>query len=156
MATMVKIYGKCNRVEDAARLVRAMKDRFDITPSVVLYTCLMSACTRNGRLDLGMEAFNAMCKAGIEPDTLAYTTLLKGCEQEKDWEMAVQIARVAVSRPRTARFPMEELFSVLTQMSKSEGPKATLCADALRNVLRERGDAPSFPPSGQAAKAPPG
>merc|ERR1719324_615130 len=47
IATMVKIYGKCNRVEDAANLVRSMYDRFDLQPSVVVYTCLMSCCTRN-------------------------------------------------------------------------------------------------------------
>eukprot|EP00746_Dinoflagellata_sp_MGD_P129936 gnl/MRDRNA2_/MRDRNA2_63976_c0_seq1.p1 gnl/MRDRNA2_/MRDRNA2_63976_c0~~gnl/MRDRNA2_/MRDRNA2_63976_c0_seq1.p1 ORF type:complete len:308 (-),score=67.43 gnl/MRDRNA2_/MRDRNA2_63976_c0_seq1:7-930(-) len=143
IATMVKIYGKCNRVEDAAQLVRTMKDRFGLTPSVVLYTCLMSACTRNRRMDLGMEAFHAMIKAGIEPDALAYTTLLKGCEQEKDWDTALQIARVAVSRPRKAPFPMEEFFSVMNHMSQSQASRQY--ADALRNVLRERCDIPNNP-----------
>merc|ERR1719265_2668096 len=100
-------------------------------------------------MDLGMEAFHAMIKAGIEPDSLAYTTLLKGCEQEKDWETAVQIARIAVSRPRRL-FPMEELFSVLKHMSQSDQPKASMCADALRNVLRARSE------SEQGRPAPPG
>lgn len=156
IATMVKIYGKCNRVEDAAQLVRTMKDRFGLTPSVVLYTCLMSACTRNRRIDLGMEAFHAMVKAGIEPDALAYTTLLKGCEQEKDWNTAVQIARVAVSRPRKAPFPMEEFFSVLNHMTQSDLPRSRQYADALRNVLRERCDVSGFDLPAKHTAPPPG
>merc|ERR1719159_2156292 len=65
IATMVKIYGKCNRVEAAAQLVRSMNERFSLVPSVVVYTCLMSCCTRNRRLDLAFEAFNNMVKARV-------------------------------------------------------------------------------------------
>jgi pentatricopeptide repeat protein len=98
IATMVKIYGKCNRVEHAAQLVRSMYDRFSLLPSVVVYTCLMSCCTRNHRLDLAFEAFTNMVKARVEPDQLTYTTLLKGCMQEKDWARVAELARVATQK----------------------------------------------------------
>merc|ERR1719265_1128438 len=94
---MVKIYGKCNRVEEASNLVKKAYERSGLTPSVVLYTCLMSACTRNRRLDLACEIFDAMVKLRIEPDTMTYSTLFKGCLAERDIVKAVHVARVAAS-----------------------------------------------------------
>jgi pentatricopeptide repeat protein len=137
IATMVKIYGKCNRVEDAAQLVRSMYDRFSLLPSVVVYTCLMSCCTRNRRLDLAFEAFSNMVKARVEPDQLTYTTLLKGCCQEKDWDRVVELARVAASRPWSSVFPTEELYAALNQMSRTPGTEAA--SEEVRAVLRLRG-----------------
>jgi len=140
IATMVKIYGKCNRVEAAAQLVRSMNERFSLVPSVVVYTCLMSCCTRNRRLDLAFEAFNNMVKARVEPDQLTYTTLLKGCCQEKDWNRIVELARVAASRPWSSVFPTEELYAALNQMSRTPGTEEQ--AEEVRGVLRLRGVPP--------------
>lgn len=140
IATMVKIYGKCNRVEDAAHLVRSMHDRFSLLPSVVVYTCLMSCCTRNRRLDLAFEAFKNMIKAKVEPDQLTYTTLLKGCCQEKDWQRVAELANVAAARPWSLVFPTEELYAALKEMSRHAGTEDH--AEAVRQLLRIRGAPP--------------
>lgn len=139
IATMVKIYGKCNRVEDAANLVRSMYDRFDLQPSVVVYTCLMSCCTRNRRLDLAFEAFQNMVKARVDPDKLTYTTLLKGCCQEKDWPRVVELARVAASRPWSTVFPTEDLYVALKEMTRHDPSGTKQYAEEIRGVLHLRG-----------------
>merc|ERR1719316_466334 len=139
IATMVKIYGKCNRVEDAAQLVRSMYDRFSLLPSVVVYTCLMSCCTRNHRLDLAFEAFTNMVKARVDPDKLTYTTLLKGCCQEKDWPRVVELARVAASRPWSTVFPTEDLYVALKEMTRHDPSGTKQYAEEIRGVLHHRG-----------------
>lgn len=138
IATMVKIYGKCNRADEAARLVATAHERFQLKPSVVLYTCLMSACTRNRRLDLAVAAFNAMIKAGIEPDAMTYSTLFKGCAAERDWERAIHIARTAANQPRSNPFPSEEISNFLAQMGGSR--ESSLHAEVLQCMLRNRGN----------------
>jgi len=142
IATMVKIYGKCNRVVDAADLVRSMYDRFKLMPSVVVYTCLMSCCTRNRRLDLAFEAFNNMVKARVDPDQLTYTTLLKGCCQEKDWQRVVDLARVAASRSWSSVFPTEELYGAVNQMTRLDPVRTHEQAEEVRAILRLRGMPP--------------
>merc|ERR1719375_1599118 len=116
LATMVKIYGKCNRADEAARLVATSCEQFQLKPSVVLYTCLMSACTRNRRLDLAVAALDAMIKAQILPDGMTYSTLFKGCAAEKDWENAIRIARIASSQSGSCPFPTEEITNFLSQV----------------------------------------
>jgi pentatricopeptide repeat protein len=138
LATMVKIYGKCNRVEEAARLVQTAYDRYGLRPSVVLYTCLMSACTRNRRLDLACEIFDAMVKARIEPDAMTYSTLFKACSTERDLERAVHIARVAASnKSQSYSFPAEEIQNVISQWNGPLG-KDVIHIEVLRAIVRNR------------------
>jgi pentatricopeptide repeat protein len=136
LATMVKIYGKCNRVVDAVRIVATAFEQFQLKPSVVLHTCLMSACARNHRLDLATAALDAMIKDGITPDGMTYSTLFKGCAAAKDWESAVRIARMASNHSGT--FPVEEISNFLSQMS-GRGD-FSFHAEMLQAMLRNHGN----------------
>jgi len=132
IATMVKIYGKCNRVDEAARIVATAHERFKLEPTVVLYTCLMSACTRNRRLDLAVATYDLMIKARVQPDAMTYSTLFRGCTAERDWERAIHIARAASNQPRSS-FPTEEITIFLEKMSCS---RDSFQGEVLRAVLR--------------------
>jgi len=133
LSTMVKIYGKCSRVDEAARMLKMAPERFGLTPNVVLYTCLMSACTRNRALDLAVASFDEMIKAGICPDAMTYSTLFRGCASERDWKSAVHIARIASNQPRY-QFPAEQINEFLSVMNCNS--RDSLHAEVLRALLR--------------------
>jgi len=140
LATMVKTYGKCNRVDEAAHLVKTAYERFGLNPHVVLYTCLMSACNWNRRLDVACEAFDAMIKVRIEPDALTYSTLFKGCALERDFKRAVHIARVAASiKSQPYVFPAADIQSFISQMSATATGQGSIHLEALRAILRNHG-----------------
>eukprot|EP00746_Dinoflagellata_sp_MGD_P016418 gnl/MRDRNA2_/MRDRNA2_137037_c0_seq1.p1 gnl/MRDRNA2_/MRDRNA2_137037_c0~~gnl/MRDRNA2_/MRDRNA2_137037_c0_seq1.p1 ORF type:complete len:626 (+),score=112.07 gnl/MRDRNA2_/MRDRNA2_137037_c0_seq1:105-1982(+) len=138
LATMVKTYGKCNRVNEAMHLVKSSYDKFGLHPSVVLYTCLMSACIRNRRLDLACEAFDAMIKMQAEPDATTYSTLFKGCAAERDLAKAVHIARTAAAnKSQSHLFPAEDIQNLISSMS-GVGGMDVIHLEALRAILRNR------------------
>merc|ERR1719478_1254430 len=43
---MVKVYGKCGQTEKAVEMVVRMQEQYSLTPSVVIYTCLVSGLLR--------------------------------------------------------------------------------------------------------------
>merc|ERR1719160_1470271 len=98
LATMVKLYGKSGRCEDAIDLVWTMEEKYGLKPSVVIFTCLMSGCIRNKRCDLALNAFAEAKKFGILPDKTTYQTLADGCRQAGNWERSLELVEEAFAK----------------------------------------------------------
>merc|ERR1712113_1029231 len=68
LSTVVKLYGKCGKVEEAFKLVNTMEEVYNIKPSVIIFTCLMSGCIRNHKFIETCEVFKLMEEKNIIPD----------------------------------------------------------------------------------------
>lgn len=134
LATMVKLYGKCGRCDDAVNLVGKMEEQFGLKPSVVIFTCLMSGCIRNKRFDHAFNVFEQSKKAGIQPDKMTYQTLVDGCRQAANWEKAIELVSEAFANK--ADLTPEFLNSTLAAMiSKCEDP---LISKSLFNIMMKQ------------------
>merc|ERR1719230_1899516 len=52
---MIKLYGRCRDLDAAFRVINEMPRKYGFRANAAVYTCLMSACIANGRLDQAME-----------------------------------------------------------------------------------------------------
>merc|ERR1719335_424479 len=79
-STMVKLYGRCQRLQDALALVAGMQAQSGIVPSTHTYTCLVQACIRNRQTSQALEIFQQMKIQKVHVlDSSLYTTLINGC-----------------------------------------------------------------------------
>lgn len=95
IATMVKLYGKTGRCEEAIALVESMEDRYKLAPSVVIYTCLMSGCVRNKKYDRAIDVFRQMKSNGLTPDKMTYTTVVDASRQGSKYDQAYELCEEA-------------------------------------------------------------
>lgn len=55
-----------------------------LKPDLFSYTCLLNACVRSGAVSEALECFETIIEAGIKPNEVTYTTLLRAfCSDEK-------------------------------------------------------------------------
>eukprot|EP00927_Polykrikos_kofoidii_P002714 TRINITY_DN11086_c1_g1_i7.p1 TRINITY_DN11086_c1_g1~~TRINITY_DN11086_c1_g1_i7.p1 ORF type:complete len:1555 (+),score=374.19 TRINITY_DN11086_c1_g1_i7:77-4741(+) len=78
VSILVKLYGRCGDVDAAFRVFEEMPQKYGFKANVAVYTCLMSTCIGNGRLDLAMDLHARMIHEGTYPDEKTYSTLLRG------------------------------------------------------------------------------
>jgi pentatricopeptide repeat protein len=81
MTAMVKVYGKCAQSEKAWELVQTMGSRFNLTPTVVIYTCLISGLLRQKKYHDAYQAFKWM-KNTCTPDSQCVCTMITGLADE--------------------------------------------------------------------------
>jgi len=81
MTAMVKVYGKCAQSEKAWELVKGMGSRFNLKPSVVIYTCLISGLLRQKKYQDAYHAFKWM-KNTCPPDAQCVCTMISGLADE--------------------------------------------------------------------------
>jgi len=117
LSTMVKLFGKCGKTDEAFLLVSSMEQQFKVKPSVVIFTCLMSGCIRNRKLKEAFAVFEMMQAHGVPPDETTYAILIQGMIQNGSAEEAVAMV---LRSPEDSRLPSEALNSLLhTLLSKS-------------------------------------
>merc|ERR1719428_2592912 len=72
LCTMVKLYGRCQKLQMALSLVETVQVQFDLRPSVPTYTALLQACVRNKQVSQALKIFreisNPSCKGALAPD----------------------------------------------------------------------------------------
>jgi len=81
MTAMVKVYGKCAQSEKAWELVKGMGSRFNLKPTVVIYTCLISGLLRQKKYQDAYHAFKWM-KNTCQPDAQCVCTMISGLADE--------------------------------------------------------------------------
>merc|ERR1719352_986907 len=109
---LIKLYGRCKNLDAAFRVVNEMPQKYGFKPNNPVYTCLMSACISNGRLDRAMELRVRMMKENIYPDEKTYSTLLRGTLRVASVEQCVLLLKAALDqkggRNCTARNLLDE------------------------------------------------
>jgi len=79
VASVVKMYGKAQQLERAFEFSEHLKTKYARIPNVFLYTCLIQACMQNGQLARSLGVFIKMLQEGVEPDTVIYGAMVRGC-----------------------------------------------------------------------------
>merc|ERR1719399_1218660 len=60
LSILVKLYGRCRDVEEAFKVVETLPKKYGFEVNATVYTCLMSTCISNGRLEKALEVFQTM------------------------------------------------------------------------------------------------
>jgi pentatricopeptide repeat protein len=95
---MIKLYGRCKDLDAAFKVIDEMPKKFGFQANNAVYTCLMSACIANGRLEQAMELRTRMLKEGVYPDEKTYSTLLRGALRANSVELCVLLVNAALDQ----------------------------------------------------------
>jgi pentatricopeptide repeat protein len=102
LCTMVKLYGRCQKLQMALSLVETVQVQFDLRPSVPTYTALLQACVRNKQVSQALKKFREIshpsCKVAVAPDATMYTTLISGCTQANMVGPGLELAEEALQK----------------------------------------------------------
>lgn len=107
---LIKLYGRCKNLDSAFRVVDEMPKKYGFKPNNPVYTCLMSACISNGRLDRAMELRERMVRENIFPDEKTYSTLLRGALRVGSVEQCVLLLNAALNQKGNRNFSARSLL----------------------------------------------
>jgi len=113
LSILVKLYGRCNDLETAFKVVDTYPRKYGFDLNAQVYTCLMSACIANGALPRALEVYGRMTKSGCASDAKTYQTLLSGCLRHDDLDNAAGLVHDALKRDPPLSLDREILESVL-------------------------------------------
>merc|ERR1719491_2181277 len=65
---MIKLYGRCKDLDAAFKVLNEMPAKFGFRANAAVYTCLMSACVANNRMDSAMDLLARMQEERAYPD----------------------------------------------------------------------------------------
>ncbi|KAI5063595.1 hypothetical protein GOP47_0022142 [Adiantum capillus-veneris] len=83
---LVTMYAKCGELEKA----KAVLDTIN-SSNVFSWTALISAYTRQGRMQDALDCFDEMLHKGLSPNAMTFTSILKACGDLKAAERGEQI-----------------------------------------------------------------
>merc|ERR1719223_1455214 len=118
LSILVKLYGRCNDLEMAFKVVDNYPMKYGFNPNAQVYTCLMSACIANGELARAIEVYERMTKAGCASDAKTYQTLLSGCLRHDDIDSAARLVSDALQRDPPLCLDREVVESVLLMTTR--------------------------------------
>lgn len=102
LCTMVKLYGRCQKLQMALSLVETVQSRFNLRPSIPTYTALLHACMRNKQVGQALKMFRDICdpacKGPDAPDAAMYTTMISGCTQANMVGPGLELAEEALEK----------------------------------------------------------
>ena len=73
-SSLVDMYSKCGNLEDARKIFKQA-----ISPNVVLWSSMISACAWHGQGHGAISLFQDMIKKGIKPNEISFTVVLTAC-----------------------------------------------------------------------------
>jgi len=132
LIAMVKLHGHCGAHDEAYTMVSTWQEKYNTTPSVVHYTCLMSGCLRTKSYAQAWSAYQLMCDKGVHPDETAVSTLLPGLVVSRQFDNVLMLLKQALEGPEPLDIPASTLNGVLSQMLAR---KSTNLAQQLRLLM---------------------
>jgi pentatricopeptide repeat protein len=113
LSILVKLYGRCNDLEMAFKVVDTYPRKYGFDLNAQVYTCLMSACIANGELARAIDVYERMSTAGCASDAKTYQTLLSGCLRHDDLDNATRLVGDALKRDPPLCLDRDVVESVL-------------------------------------------
>jgi len=95
---LIKLYGRCRDLNAAFRVINEMPKKYGFHPNAAVYTCLMSTCITNGRMDLAMDLRKRMIEDSIWLDEKTYSTLIRGALRSNSVEQCVLLVHAALDQ----------------------------------------------------------
>jgi len=71
---LINLHVKCGRIEDAIKVFENLPRR-----DLVTWTSMITGLAQHGRFDQACKFFRLMEEEGVQPDKVAYVSLLRGC-----------------------------------------------------------------------------
>lgn len=117
---LIKLYGRCKDVDNAFRVLDTLPKKYGFRPNAAVYTCLMSTCISNNRLDLAMDLLRRMSESRVRHDEKMYSTLLRGALKVGSVDHCLSIVGAALEQgPYVGNLlDMELLRSVLVLVQR--------------------------------------
>ncbi|WCJ26982.1 Pentatricopeptide repeat (PPR) superfamily protein [Euphorbia peplus] len=114
--SMLGICGRSGHFNQVVELFNEMLEQ-GVKPDGVAYITVLSACSRSGEVQLGIDYFKSMsCNFGIEPGPEHYSCvvdlLCKAGELDKAWKLAIEMANPSISMWGTLLGACEEYGNV--------------------------------------------
>jgi len=91
-STMLKGFSQARNLKGVFRVVAEMTDR-EIPFNVISYNTTIDACARCGAMDRAPALLDSMRQAGLEPDLVTYSTLVKGYSLAGDVERGFKVLK---------------------------------------------------------------
>lgn len=122
--SLLKLLGNACNHDAAHELVASCERRYGTKPSVIHYTCLMSAAIRSKSPQHAWQAYILMLQHGVQPDATSISTLLPGLVVAEQWDRVVELVCSALkdASPPLA-VPVVMLNNALSQMIAGSGPE---------------------------------
>jgi pentatricopeptide repeat protein len=135
MTAMVKVYGKCAQSEKAWELVKGMGTRFNLKPTVVIYTCLISGLLRQKKYQDAYHAFKWM-KSTCAPDSQCVSTMISGLADEGMVAELLDVVNESFENPNV-RVPADIYNHAVYRLCDRNGEAAAeICTKMLANNLQ--------------------
>merc|ERR1719316_2107733 len=108
MSTYMWMLKQCAQKKDMEAALLVYEDM--ASPNLAAYNAVIDVCARCGDADKAAAVFKSMMSAGVVPDLLTYTLLIKGYVVQGDLEQAIQL--FTLMRKRSLQ-PDVALFNTL-------------------------------------------
>jgi len=115
---LIKLYGRCKNLAAAFKVIDEMPEKHGFKPNTAVYTCMMTTCAANGRLDLAVGLLDKMSEAGVQPDDRTYSTLLKSALKAGSAERSNAVIRTALKQGGTSLLEKALVQSALNLMHR--------------------------------------
>lgn len=92
LSILVKLYGRCDDVEEAVRIVESTSEKNGFEVNTAVHTCLLQAMLNHGRVADALQVFSSM----RSPDAKTYSSLIRGCLKQHRIAEAVHVADSAL------------------------------------------------------------
>ncbi|KAJ7545313.1 hypothetical protein O6H91_09G114700 [Diphasiastrum complanatum] len=89
--TLINMYGKCGRLEDARSIFDRMTNR-----DVVAWNSMIAACVLNGHVTVALDLFDRMQCDGLAPNQITFVSALDACASQAAHEKGKQIRAAIV------------------------------------------------------------
>jgi len=136
---LVKLMGRCRRVDQAFTLIDELSQEYGLRVNIQVYTCLIQACFNNRQATKAVTLHDKIIAEGLQPDEMTYKVLVKGCLQAGLLEKAVQLTKCAhgVGSQKITGVPPGVGEQCLSELISALGGQGSSAAKALRADIAE-------------------
>mmetsp|Transcript_120170 Transcript_120170/g.340158 ORF Transcript_120170/g.340158 Transcript_120170/m.340158 type:complete len:662 (+) Transcript_120170:88-2073(+) len=137
LTVIVKLAGRCRRVDSAFELCDQIAKTYNIKPNVHVYNGLVQACVIDGQLRKAVQVLATMVKQRVRPDVRSYTLLLQAYTHAGKAQETIGLVHAGCGLPKVH----PDFEGLLPEILKPPGglPKELL-VEVLQGLARNKTD----------------
>jgi len=98
LSMLVKLMGRSKRINQAFTILEDVSMEHGLKINIQVYTCLIQGCFNCGQPLKALEVHDKIIKENLQPDSMTYSVLVRGCLQTGLAEKGADLARCAYGR----------------------------------------------------------
>eukprot|EP00933_Yihiella_yeosuensis_P037387 TRINITY_DN3129_c0_g1_i3.p1 TRINITY_DN3129_c0_g1~~TRINITY_DN3129_c0_g1_i3.p1 ORF type:complete len:796 (-),score=202.08 TRINITY_DN3129_c0_g1_i3:501-2888(-) len=95
LCILVKLLGQHKNIQQMEQMVAEFKTKYNITPNIQVYTCMILASFKNKRLSKALAIYETAAAEGCRLDEKFYGTVARGCMLAKQPLKVIEVIRAA-------------------------------------------------------------